>query len=214
MGLLGLAPGARLLDAGCGDGRIAVRLASLGYRVVAVDADAAQLDRARRSSESRGVQLELLQLELSTQTPDGLFDGAFLWFNTWGFGSDEANEGLLATVASVLEPGAPLVIDTLDPAAVSLALFEEDGPVAVEIEGDLQVDRSHFDAEAGRLVTLRETTVAGRLERRLLRLQLLDPEAWRQALDRHGLELEQLSSRAGAPLDGRRLELVLLARRR
>ncbi|MCW2797824.1 methyltransferase domain-containing protein [Nocardioides sp.] len=40
-------PPARVLDAGCGTGRIAVRLHELGYDVVGVDVDQAMLDVAR-----------------------------------------------------------------------------------------------------------------------------------------------------------------------
>lgn len=40
-------PPARVLDAGCGTGRIAVRLTELGYAVVGVDVDASMLDQAR-----------------------------------------------------------------------------------------------------------------------------------------------------------------------
>ncbi len=40
-------PPARVLDAGCGTGRIAVRLAELGYDVVGVDADETMLEVAR-----------------------------------------------------------------------------------------------------------------------------------------------------------------------
>jgi SAM-dependent methyltransferase len=43
-----VAPGARILDAGCGTGRVAIRLAELGYDVTGVDVDASMLDVARR----------------------------------------------------------------------------------------------------------------------------------------------------------------------
>lgn len=43
-------PGARVLDAGCGTGRVAIRLAALGYRCVGVDNDASMLAEARVSS--------------------------------------------------------------------------------------------------------------------------------------------------------------------
>jgi 2-polyprenyl-3-methyl-5-hydroxy-6-metoxy-1,4-benzoquinol methylase len=42
-----VAPGARILDAGCGTGRIAIRLAELGYDCAGVDLDDAMLDVAR-----------------------------------------------------------------------------------------------------------------------------------------------------------------------
>lgn len=42
-----VAPPARVLDAGCGTGRIATHLATLGYDVLGVDADARMVDVAR-----------------------------------------------------------------------------------------------------------------------------------------------------------------------
>ncbi|HEX3825228.1 MAG TPA: class I SAM-dependent methyltransferase [Mycobacteriales bacterium] len=43
-------PGSRVLDAGCGTGRVAIRLAELGYDCVGVDSDASMLAEARRAS--------------------------------------------------------------------------------------------------------------------------------------------------------------------
>lgn len=43
-----VAPGARVLDAGCGTGRVAVRLHQLGYDCVGVDVDESMLAVARR----------------------------------------------------------------------------------------------------------------------------------------------------------------------
>jgi len=40
---------ATVLDAGCGTGRVAIRLAELGYRVLGVDVDASMLAEARRA---------------------------------------------------------------------------------------------------------------------------------------------------------------------
>ena len=45
-----LAPGSRVLDAGCGTGRVGLRLHDLGHRVVGVDADEGMVDVARRRS--------------------------------------------------------------------------------------------------------------------------------------------------------------------
>ncbi len=44
------APGGRILDAGCGTGRVAIRLAELGYEVVGVDVDESMLAVARREA--------------------------------------------------------------------------------------------------------------------------------------------------------------------
>jgi SAM-dependent methyltransferase len=45
-----IAPGSRVLDAGCGTGRIAIRLTELGYVCTGVDLDPSMLAEARRSA--------------------------------------------------------------------------------------------------------------------------------------------------------------------
>jgi SAM-dependent methyltransferase len=55
-----LGPPARVLDAGCGTGRIAARLAELGYDVVGVDVDEVMLDVAR--AEGPGLDWRLADL--------------------------------------------------------------------------------------------------------------------------------------------------------
>ncbi|MDP9094625.1 MAG: class I SAM-dependent methyltransferase [Actinomycetota bacterium] len=57
------AAGARVLDAGCGTGRVAVRLAELGYDCVGVDADEAMLAQASLTSPGlRWVRSDLVHL--------------------------------------------------------------------------------------------------------------------------------------------------------
>jgi SAM-dependent methyltransferase len=55
--------GARILDAGCGTGRVAIRLAELGHEVVGVDVDGSMLAVARREApDLRWVQGDLAAL--------------------------------------------------------------------------------------------------------------------------------------------------------
>ncbi len=58
-----LAPGARVVDAGCGTGRVGVELARRGFAVVGVDSDASMLDVARSHPD---VRWELDDLATST----------------------------------------------------------------------------------------------------------------------------------------------------
>ncbi len=53
----GVAPGARLLDAGCGTGRYAAELARRGYRVTGLDASLELLALARRRPDASAVTL-------------------------------------------------------------------------------------------------------------------------------------------------------------
>lgn len=58
-------PGSRVLDAGCGTGRVALRLAELGYDCTGVDVDASMLAVAReRGPHLRWVEQDLAALSL------------------------------------------------------------------------------------------------------------------------------------------------------
>ncbi len=85
LGHLGLAPGAHILDAPCGHGRIARRLASAGMSVTGVDLSGSYL--ARADGEVRGpsgsptyVRGDLRQLPLA-----GPFAAVVCWFNSFGY---------------------------------------------------------------------------------------------------------------------------------
>ena len=67
-----VAPPARILDAGCGTGRVAIRLAELGYDVVGADVDASMLAVARRHAPNLAwIEVDLAKLagDLAEQGP-------------------------------------------------------------------------------------------------------------------------------------------------
>jgi len=57
-------PGARILDAGCGTGRVAVRLQQLGFDCVGVDVDPDMLEVARRTAGVTWLEADLSDLDL------------------------------------------------------------------------------------------------------------------------------------------------------
>ncbi len=64
-------PPARLLDAGCGTGRVAIQLTSLGYHCVGVDADADMIAVAeQRDPSTTWVRQDISRLHLRTQSFD------------------------------------------------------------------------------------------------------------------------------------------------
>jgi SAM-dependent methyltransferase len=63
-------PGAHVLDAGCGTGRVAIRLAELGYDCVGVDLDPAMLAEARRAAPA----LAWVPADLASLALDRRFD--------------------------------------------------------------------------------------------------------------------------------------------
>jgi len=76
--LVGTMAGAsRVLDAGCGSGRLTVALAQTRASVTGVDSNREQLGRARARASEAAVELELLEADFNARLPfaDAVFDG-------------------------------------------------------------------------------------------------------------------------------------------
>ena len=110
-------PGARVLDACCGTGELALAARAEGGRVTGLDFSERMLERARRkSSEIEWVQGDLLDLPFE----EASFDAA-----TVGFGVRNVEDlgGALRELRRVLRPGGRLAILELVRPKGPLALF-------------------------------------------------------------------------------------------
>lgn len=68
-----VAPPARILDAGCGTGRVAIRLAERGYHVTGVDSDSSMLAEAHKTApELDWVHQDLAALSLPVEPFDAI----------------------------------------------------------------------------------------------------------------------------------------------
>ncbi len=112
--LLGLSAPAHLLDVPCGAGRLAFELAGRGHQVTGVDNDAALLDDARHSAEERRLEavIRLERRDMRDLPWREAFDGAYCFWESFGFFDDEGNRAFLSAVAATLKPGAKFVFDT------------------------------------------------------------------------------------------------------
>lgn len=74
--LAAVAGSARVLDSGCGSGRLTVALALAGAEVTGLDTNAEQLREARGRAVDAGVDLDLVQADMNDPLPfaDGSFD--------------------------------------------------------------------------------------------------------------------------------------------
>ncbi len=103
LGRLGLGPGLRLLDVGCGAGMFCQMAARLGARVTGLDATQPLLDIAvERTPEGHFIQGEMEQLPFE----DHAFD-VVTGFNSFQYAADPVHA--LAEARRVARPGAPVV---------------------------------------------------------------------------------------------------------
>ena len=107
--LLGDVNDRRVLILGCGAARGAIALARQGARVVALDSDSAQVERARRNIEAAGVHVEVHEGELSALAflPADSFDAA-VSVHSLAAVPDLAR--VFRQVHRVLHPDRPLVV--------------------------------------------------------------------------------------------------------
>ncbi|NBE50768.1 class I SAM-dependent methyltransferase [Streptomyces boluensis] len=107
----GLVPaGARVLDAGCGTGRVMIRLAELGYDCVGVDLDESMLAVARRQAP----ELPWIQADLATFNPADLpggagFDLVVAAGNIFPLLATGTEATVVGRLAAALRPGGLLV---------------------------------------------------------------------------------------------------------
>jgi SAM-dependent methyltransferase len=102
----------RVLDAGCGTGRIAIELAARGYDVVGVDLDAGMLDAARaKAPDLTWVQADLATLRASDFASHDAagFDVVVLAGNVMIFVQPGTEGAVLARVHDVLVAGGLVV---------------------------------------------------------------------------------------------------------
>lgn len=69
-----LPPGAKVLDLGCGEGRLALPLAEAGFQVVGVDVSEAGIAKLTRIAEDRGLEIEASVEDLNAYEIPGEFD--------------------------------------------------------------------------------------------------------------------------------------------
>ncbi|MEV6300987.1 class I SAM-dependent methyltransferase [Actinoplanes sp. NPDC051861] len=104
----------RVLDLGCGTGRLAIAMAAAVHEVTGVDPARASLDAARRKPGAERVRW----IEGSVESlPARAFDAAFLTGHVAQFFVDDAEwENVLSALRRALDDGGRLVFDSRDPA--------------------------------------------------------------------------------------------------
>ncbi|GLY01850.1 class I SAM-dependent methyltransferase [Actinoplanes sp. NBRC 101535] len=130
----------RVLDLGCGTGRLAIAMARDGRRVTGVDTDPAALDAAR--GKPGGDRVEWVE-GTAAQLGEAEFDAAFMTGHVVHRIGDDAWPGLLRSLRRALVPGGRLVFDSRDPVGGAA----DDGRKSIVLDNGSTVDAWSAEGE-------------------------------------------------------------------
>jgi SAM-dependent methyltransferase len=130
------APGSRVLDAGCGPGRVGAVLHARGHQVVGVDADPVLIAAAEEDHPGpRWLVADLTELDLPAQGEPEPFDAVVLAGNVLAFVAEGTEPLVLQRLGAHLRPDGFLVVglgtdrgypvDRLDADAAAAGLVRE-----------------------------------------------------------------------------------------
>lgn len=110
--LLGLAPGAKILDLACGPGRFAIPLAKRGFRVVGLDICELYLDQARAKAQEHRLQIEFVHGDMRAIPFENEFDAVINLFTSFGyFEREEDHLQVLREVRKSLKLGGRFLLE-------------------------------------------------------------------------------------------------------
>ncbi|MFG1889434.1 class I SAM-dependent methyltransferase [Micromonospora sp. NPDC049051] len=126
-----VAPGSRILDAGCGTGRVGAALAARGHTVVGVDADPALVEAARADHPGpRWLVADLAELDLAAVGEPEPFDAAVVAGNVLAFVAPGTEREVLRRVAAHLRPDGVLAVGFGTDRGYPLTGFDADAVAA------------------------------------------------------------------------------------
>ncbi|MCW2949424.1 MAG: Methyltransferase type 12 [Thermoleophilia bacterium] len=208
-----------IVELGAGSGRIAIEMALAGHRVTAIDLSPVQLERLRARAGAAGVE-RLIDVragdmrDVATIVETSSCDAVLVPFRGM-LHVTEHREQVLRDAAAVVRPGGLVAFDVFHPDATQVAAthdrwlkrrveattsgrwrFDERGRYAEAPDGDLLLDvdvRARWEASrrGTRGAVLTDPPEGAPTERNaLLQLRLTTADAWRDALQSAGLELD------------------------
>lgn len=209
--LLELAPGTRVLDVPCGEGRIAGRLARHGCDVVGIDLNEHFLGLARE----RHPQAVFEHGDMRALADRGEFDAVVNWFTSFGYFDAATNDAILAGFARALRPDGMLLLDLQNPDRIARLAAPAHGTFAAvtERDGDLMVDRVRYDPDEGYSHTERFIVRAGNVRKIEFSLEQIRAPLLTRRLRRAGFGEVRLVGRDGEPFGPDSARMIALARR-
>jgi len=143
------ATGGPLLDLACGTGRMALRMAALGYQVTGVDITPEMIARARQKAAQQAFSIDWVVADARTFHLQKRFSFIYMLENAWQFFlTREDQEALLARVGEHSLPEGCFLFDTRNPSPRNLLQVRHPGgdTYATPDGGQLVVtEQQHYD---------------------------------------------------------------------
>src|SRR5580704_14993544 len=106
----GINSGERVLDVGCGYGRISNRLAALGCQVTGLDVSAPLLEAAHAAARKQRLAVNYIKGDMRDLPWRDHFDVLVNWMAAFGYFDDATNRAVLREFYSALKPGGRLAM--------------------------------------------------------------------------------------------------------
>jgi len=211
LGLLELPPGSRILDAPCGHGRIARRLAEAGMRVTGIDLTPAYVEQARSDPPPAHGTVDYLVGDLRSLPVEGPYDAVVCWLNSFGYYDDSDCHRVLEEFHRVLGRGGKVAIDTMHHDGGVRHFTPTPDAVVVQRGDDTMVEISTFDPVRGRMAIERTVHRDGAVRRASYFVRLPTPPEWVVWLEAAGFHDVTFRAGGGGPLELDSWELVVVA---
>jgi SAM-dependent methyltransferase len=125
--LLGVSPGATILDLCCGPGRHSLEFARRGFSVTGVDRTAVYIERAQEQAAAEGLAVEFVQEDMRRFCRPQAFDAAVSLFTSFGYFEDPAeNRQVLANIRDSLRDEGSLILEMMGKEVLARIFRERD----------------------------------------------------------------------------------------
>jgi SAM-dependent methyltransferase len=212
-----LAPGARVVDFGCGPGLYAERLSRSGLRVTGIDFSSNSIRYAREASEREGLDIEYIEADDLDFATDRRFDLVMMIMCDFCALSPQQRAVMLDKFRSMLAPGGSILLDVY-----GVPMFderEESTTYAPNLMDGYWADAEYFGFvqsykyQAERLILDKYTIVERDRTRWIYNwFQCFTPESLESEFAEHDLQIAKyLGNVAGGSYDLEATEFAVVA---
>ncbi len=212
LSLIQAPPGAHILDLCCGPGRHALELARQGFRVTGVDRTGCSIERAGKSADEAGVDIEFVRDNMRAFRRSDAFDAAINMFTSFGYFDDpDDDRRILDNIYRSLKKGGCLLMELEGKEILAKKFQPRDW---VEQEGVFLLQEREAVDNWSCLKNRWILVTDGRVEEFHLRLRVYSAHELTSLMKEAGFgEISVYGDLDGSPYDHTARRMVVVARR-